>query len=671
MGVTISARVTAITLIAATVGGMVFLGVGQDSTSVGARAGLLDLSPCTYATENGAVPADCGTLSVPENRHDPRSRLISVPVVRVRAKSSQPAEPIFRFNGGPGQSNMVFPQASRLIAGHDLVMVGYRGVDGSSRLDCPEVTTVVAHSRDLLAPDSLTAQANAFRACANRLTSAGVDLAGYSLPEQIDDMEAARTALGYHRIDLLSTSEGTRLAMVYSWRYPASINRSVMFGVNPPGHFLWDPSTTDSQLAYVAQLCARDSACRARTGDLTATMRSTAANMPNRWAFLRIKPGDARLASFFGLFDSRSAPPDLPGIVDAWLAAAHGDPSGLWFASAFGGLVFPTSFVWGEAAAIGMADAPYANAYFAAHPREEHDTVIGNPGTAWFWADGALTKAWPAAPDATEYSQVRTSRTDTLLIGGTLDFTAPAQNATRELLPYLPNGHQVVLSGIGHTPDFWSYEPDAGKRLILTYFDSGRVDQSGYTPAAVDFTPGPSYPALAKIVLAVLLGLALLTPASLIVLALRARRRGRFGPVAGATLRSAYAAVLGLGGWCLAVLVVLTALPTVAINDHPVVAIGVGIPIGLVVHLAWSRRDRTSTTATIGLVTALACALIGGWLGFQVLSGITALGTAIVGGIVGANLPLLVLDTVQDRPRRGAGPLLATESGGSGELSDV
>ena len=48
----------------------------------------------------------------------------------------------------------------------------------------------------------------------------GVDLAGYSIPEEVDDLEAARHALGYHQIDLLSESAGTRIAMIYSWRYP-------------------------------------------------------------------------------------------------------------------------------------------------------------------------------------------------------------------------------------------------------------------------------------------------------------------------------------------------------------------------------------------------------------------------------------------------------------------
>ena len=34
---------------------------------------------------------------------------------------------------------------------------------------------------------------------------------------------------------------------------------------------------------------------------------------------------------------------------------------------------------------------------------------------------------------------------ETLLIGGELDFATPPQKATRELLPHLPNGHEVVL----------------------------------------------------------------------------------------------------------------------------------------------------------------------------------------------------------------------------------
>jgi hypothetical protein len=60
---------------------------------------------------------------------------------------------------------------------------------------------------------------------------------------------------------------------------------------------------------------------------------------------------------------------------------------------------------------------------------------------------GKLADARPAQPGEDEYDRAPTSETETLLIGGILDFATPAQNATKELLPHLPNGHQVVLPG--------------------------------------------------------------------------------------------------------------------------------------------------------------------------------------------------------------------------------
>ena len=88
--------------------------------------------------------------------------------------------------------------------------------------------------------------------------------------------------------------------MIYAWRYPRSIHRSVMIAVNPPGHFLWDPKTTDEQIGRYSRLCAQDSSCSKRTDDLAASMRKTSAHMPDRFWGLPISAGDAKIASFYG-----------------------------------------------------------------------------------------------------------------------------------------------------------------------------------------------------------------------------------------------------------------------------------------------------------------------------------------------------------------------------------
>ena len=217
------ARIVALVLIGLTIAGLAYLRFAPDdrvSVPKGAQAGDLVLEPCTYATEDGGYDADCGTLVVSENPADPQSRLIALPVTRIRALSQHPKEPVFRLEGGPGITNMQFSKASRYAADRDVVLVGYRGVDGSVRLDCPEVDSAMKHSTDFLGEKSFRAYEAGFRACAARLTEEGFDLTRYGLAQQVDDMEAARKALGYDRIDLLSESAGTRTALIYAWRLP-------------------------------------------------------------------------------------------------------------------------------------------------------------------------------------------------------------------------------------------------------------------------------------------------------------------------------------------------------------------------------------------------------------------------------------------------------------------
>lgn len=110
----------------------------KTSPAVPVSAGSADLTlkPGKIRTDAGTFTADCGTLVVPENRATRDSRLIALPMIRVRITGSTPAEPIFWLEGGPGMSNLKFKPPAWLLANHAVVAVGYRGVDGSVVLDC-------------------------------------------------------------------------------------------------------------------------------------------------------------------------------------------------------------------------------------------------------------------------------------------------------------------------------------------------------------------------------------------------------------------------------------------------------------------------------------------------------------------------------------------------------
>ena len=344
-------------------------------------------------------------------------------------------------------------------------------------------------------------------------------------------MEAARTALGYDRIDLLSESAGTRTAIIYSWRYPESIHRSVMIGVNPPGHFLSYPSTTDEQIGRYAALCAKDDSCRRRTDDLSATLHPTDAEIPNRWLFLPIKKGNVRIASFFGLMESSpdaaaGRRPDDRRHVAVRSRGRRERPLG-WLVHRATSCSRRSSS--GASTPPSGGPMPRPRDYFSAGEQED-GTNIGHAATTFSWGNGRLVDAWPAAPDENEYSQVRTSNLETLLIGGELDFAMPPQVATKELLPYLPNGHEVVLPGIGHTGSFFAVQPEASSRLINTFFDSGKVDDSLYHPEPVDFTPAKSFGDIAKVFVALALALAMVTVVSLALDGLAGTQAGPLRP---------------------------------------------------------------------------------------------------------------------------------------------
>ena len=281
-------------------------------------------------------------------------------------------------------------------------------------------------------------------------------------------------------------------------------------------------------------------------------------------------------------------------------------------------------------------------------------SILGGAATDLLLTGGGLPKAWPATRDVDEYRTVRPSDVETLVVSGTVDLTTPAELATDEFLPSLSRGHQVKLPEMGHTPDFWAHQPDAGRQLLSAFYDRGVVDDSRYTVQRVDFRPGTTMATIAKVLVGVTAGGALLALAVLAGMVRRVRRRGAFGPRVGAVLRVVAPLVLGLGGWFLAVLAVWTVWPAAFIGAWLVTVPPIGLAAGLGVHRAWVHRDWPRADRYRGLAAALAGGVLGAWLGFAVATGFAAAVATVVGATAGANGLLLATDvaTAARRLRR-------------------
>ena len=483
-----------------------------------ARPGQLSmLTTCEYQPADGKTKyvAECGTLAVPENWDKSNSRLIALPVVRIQARSGNAGEPVFYLQGGPGQSNFSWVPPNWLLEKHDVVFVGYRGIDGTVTLACPEVNRQlkVHTGKDIFSEQARADYTAAAKECAARLQQEGVDLSGYTIPAVIEDMEAARVALGYDRINLLSESYGTRVAQIYAYMHPTSLHRLVLIGVNTPGHFLWDPKVFDQMIGHISELCAKDPTCSKRTSDLARTVYNVNHKMPRHWLFFNIDPDTVRLGTQFLLLNN----PNMPMIFDMYMAAEEGDPSGLAMGNLLTSIAPIDQQVFGDQCS--KAGSVDLDQYRGIDSVSLGDSVMGAPMAEWIWP---IAEAWPIQMIPKDLRGFQETNVEMLLVNGTVDFSTPP-TALDEAKPYFHRAQMVLLPEFGHIGDVMNLQPAAFERLVTSYYDTGVADDSLFTYQPVSFKPGLSLEAVAKALLGTMIGL----PALIILIAALVVRRVR------------------------------------------------------------------------------------------------------------------------------------------------
>lgn len=443
------------------------------------------------SVENRSYVTEFCTLTVRENRNRQNGNLLHLPVLRTRSDSPEKNEPVFLLAGGPGMPNINTHPPGWMLRHHDIVRVGYRGVDGSTSLDCPEVTQAFSAIDDPLSEQSLRDVGDAYIRGFNRLRAAGIDLNSYTMLDVIDDVEAARKALGYDKIHLYSGSYGTRVAYLYGLRYPEGVARSIMVGVNPPGHFIWEPEVNDEILKQYCERWNNNPTASARCADLEATIRRVLDKLPRTWIVFDIDPNKLRCMMFFMLYHQGSA----VQMLDAFVAADQGDYSGLALMCFMFDYMVAGLVNWGDNVSKAMsADFDPSRDYIG--EMMPKDSIIGSPfsRTVGFMQD----RDWPIKSIPDEFRQLRTSGVQTLMINGNLDISTPAQFARDELLPHLPNGHLVVVSDMGHVGDVEHLQADAFQHLASTFLLTGNVDDSQFEQQPIDFNPSATLPKQAK-----------------------------------------------------------------------------------------------------------------------------------------------------------------------------
>ena len=200
-------------------------------------------------------PAQCGSISVPENHRDPHGRQLALGVLVLSGNGrGERREPIFLLAGGPGQAATslqawaayVFQNVRRA---RDIVLIDQRGSGGANRLGCA------------LTPGTFVVPAEADR-CVARL-SQNATLSLYTTESFIEDLELVRKTLGYGQIVVYGASYGTRAAYAYARRYQKSVRAAVLVAPAPISMPVLDSFAEDGRrsLDAIVADCLADRAC--------------------------------------------------------------------------------------------------------------------------------------------------------------------------------------------------------------------------------------------------------------------------------------------------------------------------------------------------------------------------------------------------------------------------
>lgn len=441
-------------------------------------------------------PARCGLFTVRENRQNPESRTIRLPVVIFEAtKPEDGKEPILYLTGGPGGSaylgkqhhvngwwseRRLFPQS------HDLIVMGQRGT-GLQQLsfDCPELrglrVNYEARLRGEDQPDGRALAMAGARACAERLQNEGVDLTAYNSRETAFDIAELRLALDIENWTLYGVSYGSRLALSVLRYRPEGVRAVILDSVFPP-EASWNLDSASGlwrALQIVFAECSKNPRCVRQYGDLAdlypkaiRKLRQEATSVSLREIFgdrervfevdgrpLRYSPKQLSKAEemVFSVDDRR---------FNSLLINALATPKGrhlipaLIREAAEGRM--PVLLAHLRDHMLGSSQADLSVAVKLSHicrdeipfdDPEARARAIAEAGDLAYMIedsrDADLCQVWPAGKAEPIESTPVTSTVPALLLAGSYDPQTPPSLA-RSAASHLPNGHFYELDDAGH-----------------------------------------------------------------------------------------------------------------------------------------------------------------------------------------------------------------------------
>ncbi len=441
------------------------------------------IAPCADRFGTGA---ECGHVTVFEDRAAGKGRQIELDVVVLRATGGTSAEPVFLLAGGPGQAATDLVGASMFLGQvrrvRDIVLVDQRGTGDSNPLMCPTriKTDPASAFGGLWDPEAIGR-------CRKSLAK-DADPTLYTTDHVVDDLDEVRRRLGYDKVLLWGGSGGTRTALVYMRRHPDRVVAAALDGVAPTDFRAPSGYARGCQdaLDKVFADCAAQASCARAFPKLEADFAkvlglfdkgpvATTVDLPDRDPVrIRMHRGDFTYAVRGILYNSLKIA-GLPRMIHR--AAETGDVSAFarayWHRSAD---ILPELAVGVHLSVFCAEDVPFLDD-LDLDPLTR-DTFVGD-----YLLDQyrAACDAWPAEPVDRSYLQPVRSEIPVLMFSGYYDPSTPASTADA-VAAHLPNSRHVVARNESHGAGF-----GCGLELLVDFLDRGSLE--GLGPACENAGP--------------------------------------------------------------------------------------------------------------------------------------------------------------------------------------